>query len=111
MIEVIVVYTAGIAPSMVATGDGRVHADGEQCRGPEYQHPAKCDCGHSRESGTPSLVSVTAANAGPIPANWTADLSLISSHLLRFTQNAATDGAGPGGTISISTHPRQRPIL
>jgi len=52
------------------------------------------------KGGTPSLVSVTAANPGPTPANWSVDLSQLPGYL-RFKQNTPTDGVGPGGTISI----------
>ncbi len=102
VIEVIVVYTAGIAPSMVATGDSVAYTlMVNNAAAPNTNTLRSVTVAIPAEGGTPGLVSVTAANAGPIPANWTADLSQISSHQLRFTQNAATDGVGPGGTISI----------
>jgi large repetitive protein len=101
-IEVIVVYTAGIAPTMVATGDSVAYTlTVNNAAAPNTNTLRSVTVAIPAEGGMPSLVSITAANAGPMPANWTADLSQISSHLLRFTQNAATEGLGPGGTISI----------
>jgi len=101
-IEVIVVYTAGIVPTMVATGDSVAYTlTVNNAASPNTNTLRSVTVAIPAEGGTPSLVSVTAANAGPAPANWTADLSQISSHLLRFTQNTATDGVAPGGTISI----------
>src|SRR4029077_7418985 len=50
--------------------------------------------------GTPSNISVTASQADNTPANWAVALTHLPG-TMRFTQNTATDGVGPGGNISI----------
>lgn len=102
-IEVIVVYTATIAPTMAATGDPQTYTLTVNNAAPPNTNNLESVqvAVPSADQGVPITgVAVLASNGGPA-LNWTQDTSKLPG-TLRFSANSDSDALTPGGTITIT---------
>jgi len=100
-IEVIVVYTAGIAPTMAAKGDAQTYTlTVNNAAAPNTNNLESVEVSvPSADQGSISSANVSAANGGPL--NWTYDNSKLPG-TLRFFANSGADAVTPGGNITIT---------
>ena len=102
-IEVIVVYTATISPTMTGTGDATNYTlTVNNAPAPNANSLASVEIAvPAADQGSISTFTVNAANVGPTPVNWTVDSSKLPA-TLRFFETTANDAVTPGGTITIT---------
>jgi hypothetical protein len=102
-IEVIIVYTAVIAPSMTGTGVATDYTlTVNNSAAPNTNNLSSVTVGiPNADQGTVTNVSVVASQQGGPAVNWVYDSTQMPA-TLRFHANSANDAVTPGGTITIT---------
>jgi len=101
-IEVIVVYTASITPTMAGTGDATTYTlivNNAQAPNTNNLESVQVSVPTADQS-TVTGVSLVASNGGPA-LNWTQDMTKLPG-TLRFSVNSDAEAVTPGGTITIT---------
>ena len=103
LLEVVVVYTAAINPTMAGTGDATTYTlTVSNAPAPNTKSLASVKVAvPAADQETITNVSVTATQSGGTTVNWSYDATLLPG-TLRFFENTANDAVTPGGTITIT---------